>query len=209
MREGGNYLGIFPGEEEADMPAWPGTDGKKVFAYLHPFRTMEPFFRAMSRLKLRTLAYAPELPEAVKKKLSGEYVRFVPRRLDLRKALKQADAAVTSGTYATTCAALLAGRPVLMLPQNLERIMVARRVVSLGAGIAARANQPRAFPQKLRQLVEDQSLAAAAREFAKRHAHEDQAWQTKQMLEVAGRLLDERAQWLAEQRKAKEKADAA
>jgi UDP:flavonoid glycosyltransferase YjiC (YdhE family) len=88
---------------------------------------------------------------------------------------------------------LLAGKPVLMFPQNLERSMVARRVIGAGAGLVAPINRPKLFGQRLRELLTNKRYAEAARGFARRHAGFNQAWQTGKMLESIERLVPAKA----------------
>jgi UDP:flavonoid glycosyltransferase YjiC (YdhE family) len=188
QRQNGNYLGNFPQLSGGAEPQWPGSAGRRIFAYLYPFKTLPVLLQVLNKFRLRTLIYAPEVPDEFKKKQTTEHVVFSDRPLDMKKAAAQCDAAITSGTYGTTCDMLLAGKPVLMLPQNLERIMVARRVIRVGAGVVAPINRPQLFGPRLRALLTDKRYAEAARGFAKRHAQYNQAWQTEKMLDSIERL---------------------
>lgn len=192
-RPNGNYLGIFPAPGYGAEPNWPEAGGSKLFAYLHPFKTLPVLLRTIDGMRLRTIIHAPEVPDEVKQKYASRHILFAGNPLDMTKVASLCDASLTSGTYATTCALLLAGKPVLMFPQNLERIMVARRVVGTGAGLVAPINRPNLFAPRLRALMSGNRFAEAARAFARRHAGLDQAWQTKRMLESIERLLAPKA----------------
>jgi len=189
QRPNGNYLGNFPMANNAAEPQWPGSAGRRIFAYLHPFKTLPVLLQVLNKFRLRTIIYAPELPDEFKEKHTTEHVVFSAGALDMKKVAAQCDAAITSGTYGTTCDILLAGKPVLMFPQNLERIMVARRVIGAGAGLVAPINRPNLFGPRLRALLTDKRYAEAARGFARRHAGMNQAWQTGKMLASIERLL--------------------
>ena len=188
QRQNGNYLGIFPSAMEAAEPKWPAAGGRRVFAYLHPFKTLPVMIQILKKLGLRTIIYAPEVPDEFKRKNLHPSIAWAMRPLDMKKVAAQCDAGITSGTYGTTCDLLLAGKPVLMMPQNLERIMVTRRVLQTRAGLVAPINRPKLFEPRLRALLADKRFTEAARGFAKRHVKFTQAWQTATMLEVIERL---------------------
>jgi UDP:flavonoid glycosyltransferase YjiC (YdhE family) len=97
---------------------------------------------------------------------------------------EECDVAVTNATFGATCGLLLAGKPVFMIPNNLERIMGARRVVQLGAGIAVHSERPHEFADRLNALFTNERYRNKAQGFAARYQHLNLAWQTEQM--VAG-----------------------
>lgn len=101
----------------------------------------------------------------------------------------QCDAAITNGTYGTTCAILLAGKPVLTCPQNLERQLVARRVTEIGAGLMVPMENPELFSENINAVLNDTSLQQGAASFAKRYTGLDQAWQTEKMMRIINDLL--------------------
>ena len=189
QRKDGTYLGIFPTADYGVAPQFPAGEGQKVFAYIHPFKTLPVLFRAINALKLRALIYSPELPHEALKKYASPHISFVTKPVDLKKAAAECDMAITNGTYGTTCALLLGGKPLLMIPQNLERVMVTRRVTGMGAGIGVQVNQPKFFGPRLRALLATPKFAEAAAAFAKRHAGMDPAWQTAQMIAHVERLI--------------------
>ena len=188
QRKNGNYLGIFPSAMNADEPKWPAAGNRRVFAYLHPFKTLPVLLQVLKKLGLRTLIYAPDVPDEFKKKHASESIAWAARPLDMKKVAAQCDLGITSGTYGTTCDLLLAGKPVLMMPQNLERIMVTRRVLQTRAGLVAPINRPKLFGPRLRALLADKRFIEAARAFARRHAKFTQAWQTETMLAAIEKL---------------------
>jgi UDP:flavonoid glycosyltransferase YjiC (YdhE family) len=189
QRQNGNYLGIFPSTLNAEDPKWPAAGNRRIFAYLHPFKTLPVLLQVIGKLGLRTILYAPDVPDEFKKKNSSETIAWATRPLDMKKVAAQCDVGITSGTYGTTCDLLLAGKPVLMMPQNLERIMVARRVLQTRAGLVAPINRPKLFGPRLRALLSDKRFTESARAFAKRHARFTQQWQTETMLAAIEKLV--------------------
>ena len=193
QRKEGNYLGIFPTANYGVAPKWPAGKGPKLFCYLHKFKTMPALFQAINKLGARALIYAPDVPDEAIKKFTSPRIVFSRQPLDLAKAGAECDAAITNGTYATTCAMLMAGKPVLMIPQNLERIMTARRVIAAGAGVGVQPNQPKVFQERLKTLLTNPRVREGARALAKRWQGMSQAQQTERMLAEIERLAPQGA----------------
>src|SRR5260221_13136693 len=73
-----------------------------------------------------------------------------------------------------TAQALLAGKPVLLLPTQLEQFLIMRRMVRFGAGLGIAPEVPNAdYASALRALAEKGEYAAKALEFAKRYARHE------------------------------------
>ncbi|HVT35052.1 MAG TPA: hypothetical protein VHE37_05690, partial [Nevskiaceae bacterium] len=86
-----------------------------------------------------------------------------------------------------TAEMLLAGKPGVLLPDTLERALMARRAVQLGAALAPPENGEFNLSAALRTVLTDSRLANAARAFARRHHHLDRAQILPRM---ADRILD-------------------
>jgi UDP:flavonoid glycosyltransferase YjiC (YdhE family) len=98
-------------------------------------------------------------------------VRYAPGPVSLPQALAECEFVVGHAGEGLVAQALLAGRPLLMLPHAAESFLMARRVAQLGAGINAMVEpRPRNWDAMLKALLEEQSYRAAAADFARRHA---------------------------------------
>ncbi len=88
--------------------------------------------------------------------------------------LPQCDFVVCHGSHQMTAQALLAGKPVLLLPTQLEQFLIMRRVVrqGMGLGVEPQSAAPD-FGAALRKLVDDHRFAQAAREFSARYRNHD------------------------------------
>jgi UDP:flavonoid glycosyltransferase YjiC (YdhE family) len=70
-----------------------------------------------------------------------------------------------------TAQALLAGKPVLLLPTQLEQFLIMRRLVRFGAGLGIAPEVSNAdYASALKAFAEKGQYAAKAREFADRYA---------------------------------------
>ena len=94
--------------------------------------------------------------------------------MSVSRVLPQADLVVCHGSHQMTAQALLAGKPVLMLPTQLEQFLIMRRVVRLGAGLGGDPSVPDAdYAKAISDLAADPAYARRAREFAARYAGHD------------------------------------
>jgi UDP:flavonoid glycosyltransferase YjiC (YdhE family) len=139
-----------------------------VFAYLRPGgRQFAPVSELLGRMRWHVRAYAGGLkpPPA-----GAARIDWSDRPLPTG-ALRDCDAVLCPGGHGLTCAALLAGKPVLVLPEFAEQMLTARNVEALGAGLCVHpAADARALRRALNRLADDAGMRARALEFATRHA---------------------------------------
>lgn len=188
-RKAGNYVGMFSPPNYGEPPTWPAGKTRKIFAYLHNFKTLPELLKLLNRTGNRVLIHAPQVPQDVIKKFSSPRLRFSAKPLNVEQVGRECDLAITNGTFGTTAAFIMAGKPVLMLPNNLERMMVARRVVQMGAGLAAPVAKPEMLGARVKALLKDEKYKRAARAFADKYQDRTQAWQTEQMVSELERLV--------------------
>jgi UDP:flavonoid glycosyltransferase YjiC (YdhE family) len=83
---------------------------------------------------------------------------------------------ICHASHQMTAQALLAGKPVLLLPTQLEQFLIMRRLVRYGAGLGIAPEVPNAdYPSALKALADNPEYAAKAREFAERYAGHSRA----------------------------------
>ena len=85
--------------------------------------------------------------------------------VDMGQALAQADAVLNYGSTTTVAQTLLAGKPQLMLPSDVEKILVARKVVEQGAGLMW-CGDTSACDETLFQLLNNNTLVHASQAIA-------------------------------------------
>lgn len=90
---------------------------------------------ALARRDLDTLCAWPHASAEVLSRFHASRVRIVPCALALDLLLPQADAVVSYGPSTFVCASLLAGKPQLMLPMDVEKEAISQCVARRGAGI--------------------------------------------------------------------------
>ena len=100
-------------------------------------------------------------------------VRFFSDPIDIEKMLTSANVVVTSGA-GTIATALLAGVPVLVVPQFLEQQLAGDRLVQLGAGMSVRDRRtPSLFGAMLNQLLTQGEYKQRALEFSQKYQDYD------------------------------------
>ena len=169
QRTGGEYWG--PSRQETGVPPrWPEKKGRRVFAYLKPFKTLPSLLTALKESGHPTLVYLGKGSEDARKEYAGGSLSFSDQPVDLGRAVADAELVICHAGHGTVSASLLAGKPLLLLPLNIEQRMLSVRVVESGAGLAAPALAPDGMRQKFQRLMAEPGFTQAAQGFAERYA---------------------------------------
>ncbi|HJP35779.1 MAG TPA: hypothetical protein QF901_07290 [Gammaproteobacteria bacterium] len=188
VREGARYLGRFPAASFGEPPRWEAAPGPKIFAYLSAARIGDAFAAAVRELEANLCIYAPNLGSGEMEKLPTARTRRVASPVNLELAAAQCQVAVSNGSLNTVAGFLRAGRSQLVLPDNLERYMVGRRLELIGAGLVAPLAIRAGMSARLRGVLMDRSIARAAEHFSDRYRTESLDLQVHGMLVDIDRL---------------------
>ncbi len=174
-RSGGPWLGPNLPQPAEHVGQWPEQGDRRVFAYLRRAvpESLE-VLQALLRQGCRVLCYMPDVAGGAPAPLTSPQLAWAPAPVALPQALAECELVVSHAGEGLVAQALLAGRPLLMLPHAAESFLMARRVAQLGAGInAMQAPRPRDWDAMLARLLDEPSWRAAAAAFARRHADFD------------------------------------
>ena len=167
-RAKGRYIGPFMSSAHTRPPCWPDAEGgMRVFVYLRGRQTLA-VLEALRSTGSATCCLWPDAPEEALSRFHGTMVQVTREPQNLPMVLSQADAVINYGSSGVLTATLLAGKPQLMLPTDMEKLMFARRVEQLGAGVEWQAHQGR-LEQAMDRLLKDPTLVAVAQGIASRH----------------------------------------
>lgn len=126
---------LAPDDRGAVLP-WPTASGPRVLAYL---RSSHPAIDAvLSTLRAGpwcSLVYLPGASPEQASALGGPQLRIVTAMLNLAALLPEADVFLSHANFSSSHAALAAGVPCVMLPEQVEQMLFARRVATAGAGV--------------------------------------------------------------------------
>ncbi|NJO32674.1 MAG: hypothetical protein HC869_05580 [Rhodospirillales bacterium] len=135
-------------------PRWPKAGGKRIFGYLKPNPHLPEILKGLIRLRLPTIVFVPGIPSESCPGFSTNLMRVVSEPLDMQRVAQECDVAITHGGHGTTVDMLLAGKPLLVLPQQLEQRLTAQNLQRIGAGIGVERSR---FAAALAPLVVHQS----------------------------------------------------
>lgn len=170
-RDPDQYCGPILASAGGAVPEWPNGRGPKVFAYLKPhYRQIEEVLGALNVLQCRTVAFIGGLSTQLPTKMLSNTISVSHVPYDVRRAAKECDFGVCHAGNGTTCELLLHGKPLLMLPIQLEQYLTAKRVSDVGAGVFVDQENPNSdFKSAVHQLINNPNLARAAERFAQRY----------------------------------------
>ena len=167
--------------------AAPGETARhaQVLAYLKPGAAhFEAITGLLARLPVRSLVYAGGLVRD-----GGAGADWSARPLDMDALIPGCNLVICHGGHGLVCEALLAGRPLLILPTAYEQVLTARNVERIGAGVWVHpANDARKLKRALDRCFDEPGLVAAAAKFSARHA-QGLPQSTARLADHAGRLL--------------------
>jgi len=169
-RDDAKYVGIPLTEDYGESPKWPDGGQLKVFAYLYPFKTLAAMLTILKNSDISAIIYAPEVQRGLKEKHKHPRLSFVENPLRMSEVTRQCDIGVTNGTHGTSLSLLLAGKPVLALPQNMERLLVGIRIRETGAGLVAPQLKPEGMAAKFKAIAQDGQYKAKAQAFSEKYA---------------------------------------
>jgi UDP:flavonoid glycosyltransferase YjiC (YdhE family) len=166
---GADHWGLPPAASGAPVKWPPKGTGPRVFAYLKPFPGMDALLGALAALGATTLVYAPGLPREDRQRHASASLVFLDAAVDIAQVSRECDLAVSHGGIGTVAYVLLAGKPLFLLPLQLEQSLISERIVELGAGLASTKLTPETARTSLEALLGRATYRDAARVFASRH----------------------------------------
>jgi Glycosyltransferase family 28 C-terminal domain len=166
------WAGPMFAADRGTAPDWPATPGPRVFAYLEAGQpAFEPLMKALAALGVPALVHAQGLAPDVPARLGTASLHFSMAPVRMDRAMADAALVLCHGGQGTMAAALLAGKPLLLIPTQPEQALAAQRVVAQGLGLAVPAGASiTPWRASIERLLHETSFAEAARRVAARHA---------------------------------------
>ena len=164
------YYGTWPTRGGA-RPEWPDVRGKRIFAYLKPFRKLPELLAAVQQSGCPALIYINNIRPDLRSRFESPALRFATKRLDVQAVSATCDLAILNGGHNVTVIMLLSGRPIIQLPLNLEQTYNGSAVARLKAGAMPKNSE--GFAPVLKTAIDSDRYADGARRFAARYADFD------------------------------------
>jgi len=170
-RSGIQYWGPIVSSGNGIGSTWEKRGDKKVFIYLnYRYRFLMEIFQQIRELDLPTLAFIRDMPEKSVETLGGRNIEFSPGPVSLESAVEQSSFVITHGGVNTSSFLLLSGKPLLILPEQLEQCLWAYRVTQQNLGLMVNwfQSQPD-FERRLGELLDSQTVLERVSQFAHKY----------------------------------------
>lgn len=165
------YLGPIFSLGQGAQAYWPPVDGPKIFAYLKAgYPGLDAVLAGLQGANASVLVHAPGVARKTIQQFTSPRLSFSVLPLDIDQIRASCDLALCHGGAGTTSAILLAGKPLLLLPMNMEQTMTARRLTDLGVAETVVPQATGQLPRLLKRTLGNPVLAQCAQAFATRHA---------------------------------------
>lgn len=162
-----DYIGASFGSVQGPPTTWE-RKAPRIFVYLRPATFgFERVFSALVRTDVELICVAPGLSD---NRLSREGMRLSTRPINLEHIVTGAQLAVTNAGAGMTAQFLLAGVPLVLLPEVVEQGLTARRAAALGAAIVLDSGRSETqCAQALADGLHEPRYRDRAREFAAKY----------------------------------------
>ena len=175
-RQGGDFVGPIFALGRGEPVHWPAKGALKVFGYLKAnYGALDALLTVLRQLDASVLVHIPGVSRRTIETFSSDNLQISRQPLDIGQARESCDVAVLHAGVSTVAAMLLAGKPCLLFPQQLEQTMFARSVEALGAAVSIPEAAAGQFPRLIKRALADASLQEKAAAFAAKYRSFDQA----------------------------------
>lgn len=188
IRDGEIYAGPIFSSATGQQMTWSELDKPHIFAYLRPsVPGFELLLKALSKQPAEVIVVAPGIRRAQAEAVVSVSFRVLGQPVLLDSLLELADLVVSTGGTGTVSQCLLAGVPLLLVPQNVEQYLMSQCIEALGAGLTAKQKrQEEDFAGLLERLLHDPCYRKAADVFAKQYV----AFTPEQAVDQAVQLIN-------------------
>ncbi|MDO8938640.1 MAG: glycosyltransferase [Methylicorpusculum sp.] len=172
QRNNAIYWGPSLYQSGGQEPLWPSIGDKKIFAYLkHDYPRLDDLLQQLKTSTHSVLVHIPGTTPAFIQRHASANLHISPQPVKLAEISRQCDLAICHGGAGTLAAFLLSGKPLLLLPLQLEQLLISRNVATLGAGIcvASEIKKPN-FRSLISDLLSHRKYTQVAEDFAKKYA---------------------------------------
>jgi UDP:flavonoid glycosyltransferase YjiC (YdhE family) len=170
-RTGEAYHGALIPQGIGAVRDWPDGDRPYVLAYLRSSPILETALDAITTNGAAAICVVPDAEPALVERYAASGIDIVRESLNLEAVLQGAHATLGYGGQGFVSASLLAGVPCVIIPDNMEQVLTARRVTQMGAGLAITRTRVAAdLSGQLKRVLLDLHYRSCASTFKQRYA---------------------------------------
>lgn len=186
------FIGPIGILDKGCAPVWPSLGHRRIFAYLKAYSpNLDGIFAALARLDAATLVVAPGLSPRQVQAFTRPNLGFAQQALRMDRVREECDLAVGNGGAGMVDLILGAGKPLILLPLQMEQVMTSRRVAEAGCGAWLPAKQScTAFDRVLSDVFEGPEFARKARAYAARNARYSESDALERFVTACERLIE-------------------
>jgi UDP:flavonoid glycosyltransferase YjiC (YdhE family) len=159
------YLGsINTNEIGSDNTNWPlSTLLPKIFIYLKSnYKHLEALLECCSMSKAQYIIYSSGINSGFVEKYTKENIVFSKEPINIEKIRKECDGAMAHGGNLID-KFLESGVPLLLLPMQMENLMMSKKAVMCGAALSFHlSSDPEIINELLNRLISDEKLKISA-----------------------------------------------
>ena len=163
------HLGLHDLSEGAPVQ-WGAARAPRVFAMLNPSSGTPALLQALAALPAQVVVKVRGIALSSLSALQRPGWVVTEQSVSLRQAAETCDLFIGHGAHGATVEALLAGKPLLLLPDQRERLMLAQRLTTAGMALSLPTADAATYSATLRRLLDDPAARAAASAFSARYA---------------------------------------
>ena len=131
----GLVAGAINSIDHGAVPQWPSIGSRRIFAYLKShYGQLENVIGALGRLDASVVVFAPGMAKQQVQRLQKANLAFSSAPLRMSIVREECDLAVCHAG-GTVDVMLEAGKPLILLPEQMEQMMTSRRVEQAGCGL--------------------------------------------------------------------------
>lgn len=189
-RSNHQYIGPIRTPSFGERIEWQSNCTPKVFAYLRSSMScIEETLSALVSVGAEAICVIPDLDPKLAEKFSSPQLRLLATPVRMQSLLMAADFVVSYGGAGTIATSMLAGVPMLLLPQVVEQSLGARCVERIGAGIALPRNTEQSqIEAAIKTLLTKNNHRGCALQFAERYRQFDRYQSVQKAADIVGQM---------------------
>jgi hypothetical protein len=178
-------------DDVGESVSWPENGRKRIFIFMR--QQNKGFERLLSQLRLvdcEVFVVSPGISATLLARYRSPHIRFTTELHRLSSLAGNCDLAILYGGSGTMVPCLLAGIPLLLMPQYMEQRLAVQRVVELGAALVIDDPVPAFdFVKMVLEMLGNPAYRQAAQQFAQKYTGFHPKQQAGKMAEQLAALL--------------------